>query len=598
KVREQGMGVFLFDEATRPPGTEQIAADGSEVYAPLNGLYTYKEVAQAMKDALGREQMSGWYKAIVQVNGLIKGGKTILSPTTSARNFQSAMFFSIANGHFDLTQAKKSMSLIKKFDNKQKLAYVQKMKDLGVIYDAPYAEEMMDLLQESQADQFFSNNKTAEAIRASWDFARDVYSFGDDFWKIIGFENEKALLLKHTDMTVEQAEKAAADRIRNTYPTYSMVGKAIQWLRRFPLVGTFVSFPAEIIRTTFNMAKTVRQDWNTPGMRPIAARRALGMSMVAGFAYAAQEIAKAMLDIDDEDEEAIRIQAAPWQKNSNLVITGRDEDGNLRYVDISFLDPYNYFKRPITAMMRDQPFDDAIVSAAADMLSPFLGTDIAAGALMEIYANKTATGGQVFKVHDSVDQQLLDIADHLRKAVQPGIASNLERTWKAMREERTAGGKKYDLVDEGLGWIGWRVSTLDPRTSLYYRSFDFSDAKADATRTLSEVLNDPNQVSDRQIVSAYERSMRMRSEAYRDMITMINSSRRSGLSDQEIAQVLRSSNVSQADARALMSSQIPPWRPTRQSEMGAVRRAEALMGREKAMEIRDRYRRAITISAD
>jgi hypothetical protein len=597
-VRDNGMGVFLFTEEDRPQDTEQIAAGSSEVYAPLNGLYTYKEVAQAMKDALGTEQMATWYKVIVRVNGMIKGGKTILSPTTSARNFQSAMFFAIANGHFDLTQAKKSMALIGKFDDQQKLDYVKKMKELGVIYDNPYAEEMMDLLRESKADTFFSNNKVAEGIRASWNFAREVYSFGDDFWKIIGFENEKADLMKHGRMTEAQAEKEAAERIRNAYPTYSMVGSAVQWLRRFPLVGTFVSFPAEIIRTSFNMGKLVHKDWSTPGMRPLAAKRALGMSFVAGFAYAAQELAKAAFDIDDEDEEAIRMQASPWQQNSNLVITGRNDDGNLRYIDISFLDPYNYFKRPITAMLRDQPFQDAIVSGARDMISPFLGTDIAAGALLEIYSNKTATGGRVFKESDSIDQQLLDIGDHLRKAIQPGIASNLERTWLAMNDERTAGGKQYDIYDEGLGWIGWRVSTLDPRSSLYYRTFDFSDAKADASRTLTEVLNSPNSVTDDQIVSAYERSMRMRSEAYEGMITMINSSRRSGLSDRDIQMVLRASNVSRADASALLTGRIPPWRPTAQAEMGAVRRAEALIGRDKAIEIRDRYRRARMVETD
>jgi len=286
------------------------------------------------------------------------------------------------------------------------------------------------------------------------------------------------------------------------------------------------------------------------------------------------------------------------QQNSNLVITGRNDDGNLRYIDISFLDPYNYFKRPITAMLRDQPFQDAIVSGARDMISPFLGTDIAAGALLEIYSNKTATGGRVFKESDSIDQQLLDIGDHLRKAIQPGIASNLERTWLAMNDERTAGGKQYDIYDEGLGWIGWRVSTLDPRSSLYYRTFDFSDAKADASRTLTEVLNSPNSVTDDQIVSAYERSMRMRSEAYEGMITMINSSRRSGLSDRDIQMVLRASNVSRADASALLTGRIPPWRPTAQAEMGAVRRAEALIGRDKAIEIRDRYRRARMVETD
>ncbi len=602
-VRRNGMGVFLFDKASAPVGTEEIAAEGSEVYAPLNGLHAPREVIQAFKDALGKEQMATWYKVIVQFNGMVKGGKTVLSPTTSARNFQSAMFFALANGHFDLTQARKAMALINKFDDRQKLEYVKKLVDLGVLYDNPYAREMMDLLRESGAERFFDETSligralgtTADSARSALQAAQAIYSFGDDFWKVIGFENEKAALMKYGRMSEAQAEKEAADRIRNLYPTYSMVGEAVQWLRRFPLVGTFVSFPAEIIRTSFNIFRTVRKDWITSGMRPLAMRRALGMSFVGGFAYAAQEIAKAMFDIDDDDEEAIRLQAAPWQQNSNLVVTGRDEDGNLQYIDISFLDPYNYFKRPITAMMRDQPWQDALISGARDMLSPFFGTDIAAGAILEIYSNKTATGGQVYKESDPAGRQLLDIADHLRTAIQPGIASNLERTWKAIEGQTNTSGKKFDLGDEGLAWIGWRVSTLEPKTALYYRSFEFGDAKAEANKTLTEVLNDPNEVGAQSIERAYERSVAMRQQAYADMEKIVSSARRSGLSVTQIRMVLKSSGVSQEDATALLSGNFPHWKPTQQAERLAVQRAEALIGREKALEIRSRYRMVRTL---
>ena len=74
------------------------------------------------------------------------------------------------------------------------------------------------------------------------------YQFGDDFWKIIGFENEVNLLMKYKKLSRAEAEPMAAKRIRETYPTYSMVGRSVQKLRRFPLAGTFVSFPAEIVR--------------------------------------------------------------------------------------------------------------------------------------------------------------------------------------------------------------------------------------------------------------------------------------------------------------------------------------------------------------
>ena len=45
----------------------------------------------------------------------------------------------------------------------------------------------------------------------------------------------------------------AIDLVKQTMPTYSMVPEAIKALRRIPVVGNFMAFPAEIIRTTGNI---------------------------------------------------------------------------------------------------------------------------------------------------------------------------------------------------------------------------------------------------------------------------------------------------------------------------------------------------------
>ena len=153
-------------------------------------------------------------------------------------------------------------------------------------------------------------------------------------------------------LTREEAEPLAAERIRNTYPTYSMVGKGGQWLRRFPLAGTFVSFPAEIIRTSFNMLRYLKQDMQDPDMSGVVPKRIAGLAMASGGAFALQEFLKASLDIDDDEEEAIKLLAPPWSKNSNLAYVSR-EDGNVQYIDLSSLDPYSYWKRPINALLRD-----------------------------------------------------------------------------------------------------------------------------------------------------------------------------------------------------------------------------------------------------
>ena len=428
-------------------------------------------------------------------------------------------------------------------------------------------------------------------IKEMLGLATKFYQFGDDFWKIIGFENEKALLMKHKGLSEPEAEKLAAERIRNTYPTYSMTGRFINSLRRFPLAGTFVSFPAEIIRTTYNMLRYLKEDMKDPQMRPLARRRLAGLAFVGGFAYAMQSIGMAILGVTDEEEEAFRDLAAPWQRNSNIVPVGRDERGNLRFVDLSFLDPYNYWKRPINAIMRDQPYEEMVREIGRETFSPFFGQDIAAGAIIEALNNKKATGGRVFNPQASPLDQTADIVDHIRKTVQPGAVSLFERMMQAIQGKTSTSGKKYTIADESLAAFGWRVSTHDPKVALYYKSFEFKDMKRDASRIIGQVARDPNVVSDRELRKAFARSMVVRRRAYKEMGRIVASARAGGMTDSQLRLVLRQSGISKRDTESLMRGQIPQFRPTSGFLRGAVKKARVLFEEEVQRSIEERRTR-------
>lgn len=595
QVRQIGMGQFLFEGTDRPPAaTKQIAADSSEAYAPLNGLWTYPHIEQAFRDALGKEQMANWYRVIVQLNGFVKFGKTVLSPTTAARNWQSAAFFAIANGHFDWRDMTKSLDGFKEYFTNQgsakKLAYLRNLKKLGVVYDVPYAGEMMRLLDDTQMADWLRRGNVELTIRKGLQYAQNFYRYGDDFWKIIGFENEKRALIAHGyDATA--AETEAAERIRNTYPTYSMVGRFVNSLRRFPLAGTFVSFPAEIIRTSYHMLRYTAKDWQSEQTRPMAYRRAAGLAIAAAFAYATQETLKAMLGIGDDEEEAVRDLAPPWQKNSNLAFVGRDEKGNLRYFDLSFLDPYNYWKRPITAILRDEPWQETFLEVSREVLTPFFGVDILAGVVFEVAANKKMdTGAPVFKDNDEPLSQLGDIVSHVWHGVQPGLTANLERAFKAYQGEVSPSGREFTPKDEALSWVGWRATTVNPRASLYYRSWEFKDDKSEASAILRGVLNDPNEVGDDDLKVALENTLRRREIAYTKMQRVVAAARAAGMTDQQIRATLRDSRVSNDDTRALVKGEIPRFEVSDQAQQGAAKKAGVLFNAETKQSIRERYR--------
>ena len=604
RVRAQGMGTFLFEEQDRPAGaTEQLAGEQSDTYAPLNGLWTFPEVAQSFRDAMGKEQMSDLYRTIVRLNGMVKYGKTVLSPTTAMRNWQSAMFFSLANGHFDLTQMKKSLAAFREQVSQKAtgddLVYLRKLKQLGVVYDTPYAGEMARLIEDARLEELL-DGKTGTGLK--WlnkinQFAQGFYSFGDDFWKIIGFENEKAGLLQ-AGFSVSEAERMAAERIRNTYPTYSMVGRGIDWLRRFPLAGTFVSFPSEVIRTSVNMLRLTASDLKSdnPALQALGRKRAAGMAMVSAGFYALAAMTAAAFGVDDDEEEALRDLAPDWQKNSTFLYAGRDADGKLRYFDMSFLDPYGYLKRPLTAMLRDQPWEKAAASGIADLLSPFLGADIAAGALFEVMANKKGSGGQVYQENGDPVDQTLDIADHLRKALQPGFMSNAERLVLAGQGVRKEGsGQAYDMRDEVVSLLGWRASTTDPRTALHYRAYDFGDALADSRRVLTRELRSQNKVDEGDIRSAKETAEQQYQQAFREMGRLVQAAQTAGMSRPQVMQTLRMSGVSSADVAQLLSGEAPQFRLSPSSMGRAVQQARLVGGAEHAAEVAKRFRLAMQL---
>ena len=59
----------------------------------------------------------------------------------------------------------------------------------------------------------------------------------------------------------EFLEKRAADLVKNNVPNYAYVSDFVKGLRKAP-VGNFVSFPAEIMRTSTNIVETALREIN------------------------------------------------------------------------------------------------------------------------------------------------------------------------------------------------------------------------------------------------------------------------------------------------------------------------------------------------
>lgn len=574
-VRKDGLGTFLFETPTGEYD-DMIAAKDSENYSPLNGLYTTEDFRVGMEEAMAGFEGSDLMRNIIRVNSAIKYGKVVLSPATQMRNIQSALMFLVQNGHFDFRHLRKGMAVGRAdlfTKDKAWREYLNDLIGLGVLHDSPNAGELRDAIRDFTDAQRYGDGARSTGKRAL-DFMTRLYQLGDDVVKIAGFENEMALA-REAGMSEADARAQAAYRIRNGYPTYSMVPKAIQTVRRWPLVGAFTSFAYESVRTSYNQFGFIREDL-ARGHRKAAARRIVGMSAATASAYALSKMSMIAMGMSDEDDEAVKSLMPPWSKNSRLLYLGYDDNGLPLYYDLSYMDPVDYWKRPLRALLNgnNEGIDKKAMDAGKEALSPFFGPDIAAGALFEILSNKKISGGEVFNESDNVGRQAMSVFNHARQAIQPGFMSNLERTAMAVTGEVSRSGKEYTLMNEGLAWLGHRISALNIPQSLIYKSYEFNDRVRDASAIVSRVAGSQQSMTDADIEAAVESMNRARKKAYREMHRLFMASQRLGLPSTQALQAMKVARISEANRDAIRRGEVPTYevssRFTRSAEERAV----------------------------
>lgn len=107
----------------------------------------------------------------------------------------------------------------------------------------------------------------------------------------------------------EAVEEMAAWYVTNTYPTYSKVPEVIQSIRRTPFFGSFVAFPAEMIRTSSNILSLSLREIasNDPNLRAIGLRRLIGLGTVMGGAeMGASKLSEVLAGMTDKEVAVYR----------------------------------------------------------------------------------------------------------------------------------------------------------------------------------------------------------------------------------------------------------------------------------------------------
>lgn len=370
-------------------------------------------------------------------------------------------------------------------------------------------------------------------------------------------------------------ENRAAERIRNTYMTYSMVGALPKWFAKFPLTGTFVSFPVEVIRTVANMAKYTAQDLANEKTRAMGMRRLVSMGVTFAGVYALESIFQAAFGIDDEELKAAKQGVPEWNKLSNLLPIGRDEDGNVELFDFGYVDLYKTWRLLPNALRNGEPLDEAMWDATKEMLLPFFGLDITAQAVHETLMNEKSSGGPIWELTDSPLEQNEKILGHLMKPFMSATLVQGEKLRETLTDEMPRYGKKPNFLTELGALFGAKSITVEPKKMLALNNYEFQQRKRDYMTGLSRAISDPNDAGEEGLRQTFDNARKIRDDNYAQLVRKIGAARILGMQPIKLRRVLKSLGVAQKDIPSLMRGEIPPWYPEVSTLIGAEKKAES-----------------------
>lgn len=624
-VREAGLAGGWFHDTDQPyqdPETGEsyhakIAADESDVLKPLNGLYTTPEIKQAFEDAVETDGPASlamrWY---YWANLHVKSAATIQNWMTQVRNLMSWPLIHTANGNWDPRHSGAALGGIlgdigvgeaSNFSNKvaqaisglsreQREQYARRATELNVIHDSAMAGDIQKMIQDTGVQDAdlpkLTENLFQRIARAPYRIPGRLYEMGDDLPKLFAWENEKAKYRKRKpDWTEQQVEETAARILRDTNPTYSYVPRAVRKLRRFPLVGPFVSFFHEMYRNTGRRFELIRNEWNDPDLKDLAAKRLVGQTIALSIPSALAAGTAYMFGVDDETEEYAREFFAPWSRFSQIAWLGEDGQGRRLYIDLSYTDPFQQFKKPLIAFMNNERWSDAMYYSLKEAFEPYIQEDLLANRFFNVIRNTTDTGAPVYNESASFEDQTLSVLNHFYEVMEPGTIRSLRRIGKGLEGEVRSYGRAYDPKIEATAMLtGIRAKKLDVPQALSFKAGDHLRLMRDATGILTEVAKNRGEVSEEALRDAYQRMETSRKERFRRMYKTVQAARGLGMTDRAIFNVLDSAGMSKADADRLLQGRYQPYAPSDRFLQSTIEQAVASARTEQqAAEARNKF---------
>jgi hypothetical protein len=453
---------------------DTIPKDLAGQYDPTYHYYGPKELIDGMRNAYdpkfadenrtdAKRFIDNAQVLFSKLTGLALGAKTLFSVGFYLRNIVSNMvFFGPSQGFINVFAMGKEFGLIGNalkdptaIDDLQveltTLGVLNNEMQTGFLKDVLSGKlsinimegEMVDILDKLKA----AGDKASKPVDFLMSRLRALSGAVDGFYKIAYFKNELATLERAKQADIDagkdsyysrlseyEMKREAARKVLATAQSYSEAPPVVQEFVKGPgvLVSPFARFKFEVPRIVWNTYKESVAEMKSGNSVMVArgAKRVAGMTTVltlfsAGFA----EIAKSMLDIGDEEEEARRRALPPFMQDNTIFYHTFDFKklgfgGPLKSMDFTFLNPFALIVDPIMRGAEKASRGDMSGAASAALgafFSTYLDQQILTGAVVDaVWSNRDSTTGQpIYNESDGADKWRKGITYVIDKSFNP-----------------------------------------------------------------------------------------------------------------------------------------------------------------------------------
>ena len=620
----------------------------------ISKLYASADMAKAIKGAPGKLDgllQSSAYRNMLQFKVATQFGKTVLSPATQVRNVTSASMFPLANGHIGgRSSVTESIRMVvddifgagKVIDETKFIKNLENKIRLGVIDENIVASELKAVLKDIKAgakvknmDSLLARLSESRMLKT----ATRIYAGGDNLWKWYGHEYVKSQMksiYKNVDdiarwtkeivgrdfdrvntftgklKTFDEAlDEAAAWQIRNTYPTYSKVPEVIQNLRKLPF-GNFVSFPAEMIRTTYNILSLGLKEATSSNanLRQMGYRRLIGSLVTLGGAEkAVSTIGQNLTGVTMEQIDAYkRSLSASWDSRAAIIPINKWKDGVGKAINFSYFSPYDVVKQPFGAALKTLEEGKVRQEDAGNiawnlmlgedgpvrkLLDPFISEAIFFEKVLDTLPSGvgfggrggvTKTGSRVYSITDDGPDAFMKSLVHIIEGVQPTAITTAGKLVQGLEKDLKRGGQPVTLQDELLAlFSGIRIINVDVPKAMQFKVTDYQKKFRSVTQT--EKLFSLENYQNRGPLVLADEFKQIQDETLkvnREFHLILEDALKTGVPKRQLLKILRDRRISYAKAKKLLDGKNIPYtgyeermkKRVKEAEIEAKRRGE------------------------